>query len=159
MGVVTYDFEVISPISPTRLFKALVLEADKLFPKAAPHAIKSVELEGNGGTGSIVKINFAEGLPFQYVKHTIEGQDKDNLSYSYSLVEGGPVGDKLEKISYENKFVAAANGGSVCKSLMKFYTVGDGVFTEEEIKQHIGRMDGVYKAIEAYLLANPDVCN
>ncbi|KAE8724112.1 Major pollen allergen Bet v 1-E [Hibiscus syriacus] len=159
MGVITYEFEVTSPISPARLFKALVLEADKLFPKAAPHAIKSVELQGNGGPGSIVCINFAEGLPFQYVKHAIEEQDIDNLSYSYSLIEGGPVGDKLEKISYDNKFVAAENGGTVCKSLMKFHTVGDGVFSEEEIKQHIGRMDGVYKAIEAYLLANPDVCN
>ncbi|GMI80163.1 hypothetical protein HRI_001685700 [Hibiscus trionum] len=159
MGVVTYDFEVTSPISPARLFKALVLEADKLFPKAAPHAIKSVELEGNGGPGSIVKINFADGLPFQYVKHTVEGQDKDNLSYSYNLIEGGPLGEKLEKISYENKFVAGADGGSVCKSLMKFYTVGDCTFTEDEIKEQIQRMDGVYKAVEAYLVANPDACN
>ncbi|KAK8671191.1 hypothetical protein V6N13_037796 [Hibiscus sabdariffa] len=118
MGVVSYNFEVSSPISPARLFKALVLETDKLFPKAVPHAIKSVELQGNGGPGSIVKINFAQGLPYQYVKHAVEAQDRDNLSYSYSLIEGGPLGDKLEKISYENKFETGADGGSVCKSLM-----------------------------------------
>ncbi|KAE8735030.1 Major allergen Pru av 1 [Hibiscus syriacus] len=85
-----------------------VVTSDKLFPKAAPHAIKSVELEGNGGPGTLVKINFAEGLPFQYVKHKVEGQDQENLSYSYSLIEGGPLGGKLEKISFENKLVAAA---------------------------------------------------
>ncbi|KAL4386496.1 hypothetical protein GQ457_09G024320 [Hibiscus cannabinus] len=119
----------------------------------------SIELQGNGGPGTIVKINFAQGLPYQYVKHTVEAQDKDNLSYTYSLIEGGPLGDKLEKISYENKFEAGADEGSVCKSLMKFYTVGDYTFTEEEIKEQIQRMDRVYKAIEAYLLANPDVCN
>ncbi|MBA0570950.1 hypothetical protein Golob_004548 [Gossypium lobatum] len=159
MGVITYDFEVTSPISPARLFKALVLEGDKVYPRAAPHAIKSVELQEDGKLGSIVKINFVEGLPFQYVKHKIEGHDKDNFSYNYSLIEGGPLGDKIEKISYENKFVAAADGESVCKSLMKFYTVGDYVITEDEIKAHIGRTEGVYKAIETYLLANPHVCN
>ncbi|KAK5794554.1 hypothetical protein PVK06_035788 [Gossypium arboreum] len=64
MGVVTYEFEVTSPVAPTRLFKAFVLEGAKVYPKAAPHAIKSVELEGDGKPGSIVKINFVEGLPF-----------------------------------------------------------------------------------------------
>ncbi|KAL4291018.1 hypothetical protein GQ457_14G016580 [Hibiscus cannabinus] len=159
MGIVTYDFEVTSPISPARIFKALTVESGKVFPKAAPHAVKSVELQGNGGPGSIAKINFAEGLPYQYVKHEIESHDQDNLSYSYSVIEGGPLGDKLEKISFENKFVAGADGGSVCKSLMKFYTIGDCVFTEEEIKDQIQRMDRVYKAVEAYLETNPDVCN
>ncbi|KAK8634988.1 hypothetical protein V6N13_022891 [Hibiscus sabdariffa] len=159
MGVVTYDFEVASPISPARLFKAVTVESGKVFPKAAPQAVKSVELQGNGGPGSIATINFAGGLPYPYVKHEIESHDQDNLSYSYSLIEGGPLGDKLEKISFENKLVAGADGGSVCKSLMKFYTIGDCVFTQEDIKDQIQRMDVVYKAVEAYLVANPDVCN
>ncbi|KAG4126760.1 hypothetical protein ERO13_D10G175800v2 [Gossypium hirsutum] len=159
MGVVTYEFEVTSLVAPTRLFKAFVLEGAKVYPKAAPHAIKSVELEGDGKLGSIVKINFVEGLPFQYMKHMIGGHDESNLSYSYSLIEGGPLGDKLEKISYENQFVADASGGSVCKSSIKFYTIGDYVITEDEIKALIQRSEVVYKAIEAYLLANTDACN
>ncbi|KAK8661805.1 hypothetical protein V6N13_091399 [Hibiscus sabdariffa] len=139
MGVVSYDFEVSSPISPARLFKALVLEA-----LMQSRALSSKEM---------VPLEPSPSIPVR------EAQDKDNLSYSYSLIEGGPLGDKLEKISYENKFEAGADGGSVCKSLMKFYTVGDCTFTEEEIKEQIQRMDRVYKAIEAYLLTNPDVCN
>ncbi|GMI80176.1 hypothetical protein HRI_001686900 [Hibiscus trionum] len=157
MGVVTYDFEVTSPIPPARLFKAIVLEYSKLYPTVAPQAIKSIEVEGDGGPGSIVTFNFAEGLPQQYVK--VEGVDQSNFSYKYSIIKGGPLGDKLEKISYENKFTEAAGGGTVCKSLMKFYTVGDSVFTEEEIKALIKSTEGIYKALEAYLLANPDVCN
>ncbi|KAK8525365.1 hypothetical protein V6N11_064432 [Hibiscus sabdariffa] len=258
MGVVTYDFEVTSPISPARLFKAVIVDAGKVFPKAAPQAVKSVELQGNGGPGSIAKINFAEvdrnslptqanfcsynanplqaALPFTavfystpavrsiqgyphiisqaqnhlmtpnmtgsyggsfqgyspvishisnpvlssststtastvytpmmsqlppvpYVKHEIESHDQNNFPYSYSVIEGGPLGDKLEKISFKNKLVAGAYGGSVCKSLMKFYTISDCVFTEEEIKDQIQRMDVVYKAVETYLVTNPDVCN
>ncbi|PPS05664.1 hypothetical protein GOBAR_AA14986 [Gossypium barbadense] len=149
MGVVTYEFEVTSPVAPTRLFKAFVLEGAKVYPKAAPHAINM----------SDNKYFISLGLPFQYMKHMIGGHDENNLSYSYSLIEGGPLGDKLEKISYENQFVAAASGGSVCKSSIKFYTVGDYVITKDEIKALIQRSEVVYKAIEAFLLANPDACN
>ncbi|MBA0577841.1 hypothetical protein ES332_D10G215300v1 [Gossypium tomentosum] len=159
MGVVSYEFEVTSPIAPARLFKAFVLEAAKVWPTAAPHAVKSVELEGDASPGSIVKITFVEGLPYQYMKHQIGGHDENNFSYSYSMIEGGPLGDKLEKISYENQFVAAADGGSICKSSIKYYTIGDYVITEDEIKALIKGSEVVYKAIEAYLLANPDACN
>lgn len=61
MGVVTYNYEYTSPVAPGRLFKAFSLEAHKVWPKAAPQAVKSVEVEANPGPGSIVKINFAEG--------------------------------------------------------------------------------------------------
>ncbi|MBA0780386.1 hypothetical protein Gotri_004493 [Gossypium trilobum] len=81
------------------------------------------------------------------------------LALSYSLIEGGPLGDKLGKISYENQFLAAASGGSVCKSSIKFDTISDYVITEDEIKALIQRSEVVYKAIEAYLLANIDACN
>ncbi|KAK8981901.1 hypothetical protein V6N11_072896 [Hibiscus sabdariffa] len=90
-------------------------------------------------------------------EHKVERQDKDKLSYSYNLIEDGPLGGKLEKIFYENKFVGAVCGGSVCKSLMKFYTISDCIFTEEEIKDLNERMYGVYKNVEAYLLANHEV--
>ncbi|MFQ6663773.1 hypothetical protein Gotur_031156 [Gossypium turneri] len=159
MGVVTYDYESTSPVAPSRLFKAFTVEAPKVWPTAAPNAVKSIEVEANPSSGSIVKINFVEGLPFQYMKHQIGGHDENNFSYSYDLIEGGPLGDKLEKISYENKFEAAAGGGSICKSSMKFYTVGDNVITEDEIKALIKGSEGVYKPVEAYLLANPETCN
>ncbi|KAB2009875.1 hypothetical protein ERO13_D10G176600v2 [Gossypium hirsutum] len=159
MGVVTYDYESTSPVAPSRLFKAFTVEAPKVWPTAAPNAVKSIEVEANPSSGSIVKINFVEGLPFQYMKHQIGGHDENNFSYSYDLIEGGPLGDKLEKISYENKFEAAAGGGSICKSSMKFYTVGDNVITEDEIKALIKGSEGVYKPVEAYLLANPESCN
>ncbi|KAH1046304.1 hypothetical protein J1N35_037088 [Gossypium stocksii] len=159
MGVFTYDYESTSSVAPVRLFKAFTIEAAKVWPTAAPNAVKSVEVEANPSSGSIVKITFVEGLPFQYMKHQIGGHDENNFSYSYDLIEGGPLGDKLEKISYENKFEAAADGGSICKSSMKFYTVGDNVITEDEIKALIKGSEGVYKPVEAYLLANPESCN
>ncbi|WRX20381.1 hypothetical protein QQP08_012868 [Theobroma cacao] len=65
----------------------------------------------------------------------------------------------LEKISYETKFVAGPDGGSVCKSTSKYYTIGDIEIKEEQIKAGKERALGMYKAVEAYLLANPDAYN
>jgi hypothetical protein len=62
MGVFTYEAETTSVIPPAKLFKAFVLDGDNLIPKVAPQAIKSIEIiEGNGGPGTIKKINFDEG--------------------------------------------------------------------------------------------------
>ena len=62
MGVFTYEHETTSTISPARIFKAFILDADNVIAKVAPHAVKHVEiLEGNGGPGTIKKITFGEG--------------------------------------------------------------------------------------------------
>ncbi|OMO98560.1 hypothetical protein COLO4_13812 [Corchorus olitorius] len=160
MGIVHYEMEVTTSIPPARMFKAFVLEADTLIPKIVPGAIQHVELvEGDGGVGSIKKLTFGEGSQFKYVKHKIEGIDNENFTYKYSIIEGDALMHTLEKISYETKFVASPDGGSICKSTSKYFTIGDVEIKEEEIKAGKEKALGLYKAVEAYLLANPDVCN
>lgn len=61
MGVTAYSDEYTSPIPPARLFKALIIDSHNLIPKLMPLAVESIEIEGDGGAGSIKKINFAEG--------------------------------------------------------------------------------------------------
>ena len=64
MGVFTHENEVTSPLPPSKLFKAFVLDADNLVPKIYKHGINdlSVEiLEGHGGPGTIKKFTFREG--------------------------------------------------------------------------------------------------
>jgi hypothetical protein len=62
MGVFNYEAETPSVIPAARLFKAFILDGDKLLPKVAPEAVSSVEIiEGNGGPGTIKKITFPEG--------------------------------------------------------------------------------------------------
>ena len=62
MGVITYDHETTSSIPLAKMFKAFILDSDKLIPKILPQAIKSTEIiEGDGGPGSIKKITFREG--------------------------------------------------------------------------------------------------
>ena len=62
MGVYTTEHEITSTVSPTRVFKGFLLDADSVIAKVAPHAINQVEiLEGNGGLGTIKKVTLGEG--------------------------------------------------------------------------------------------------
>ncbi|KAK4586571.1 hypothetical protein RGQ29_023641 [Quercus rubra] len=160
MGVFTYENEISSTIPPARLFKAFVLDADNLIPKLAPHAIKSAEIiEGNGGPGTIKKITFGEGSQFKYVKHRIDEIDQANFTYCYSVIEGDIVNELLEKISYEIKIVASPDGGSVLKNTSKYHTKGEQEIKEEKVKAGKEKAAGLFKAVEAYLLAHPDAYN
>ncbi|KAI3469330.1 hypothetical protein Pfo_025993 [Paulownia fortunei] len=157
MGIVTDIEEFTSSIPAPRLFKALILEADNLIPKIAPQAIQNIEiLEGNGGPGTIKQINFAPGSEFKYVKHRIDALDKENMSYAYTLIEGDPLKDKLEKISYEMKLESGPDGGTKGKNASTYYTKPGVEIKEEEIKAGKDKAGGLLKAVEAYLLAKPD---
>ncbi|KAL2506818.1 putative major allergen Pru ar 1 [Abeliophyllum distichum] len=157
MGAITVTEEFTSPVPASRLFKALILDADNLIPKIAPQAIKNVEIiEGDGGPGTIKQMNFAEGSEFKYVKHKIDALDKENMSYSYTLIEGDALMNILESISYEIKIEPSSEGGTKGKNISTYNTKPGIEIKEEDIKAGKEKAAGVFKAVEAYLLANPD---
>ncbi|GMJ02090.1 MLP-like protein 423 [Hibiscus trionum] len=158
MGVFAYESEIVSAIPPAKMFKACVLDGDSLIPKIVPQAFKSVEyIQGNGEPGSIRKVAFAQGSQFNCMIQKVEALDKENFEYIYSVIEGDPLMNKLEKITYEIKLEASLAGGSICKTTSKYYTIGDVELKEEAIKEGKEKASGIlFKAIEAYLLANPD---
>lgn len=90
------------------------------------------------------------------MKHRVDGIDKENLTYSYSVIEGNALMGTLESISYEVKFAASPDGGSICKTTSKYHTKGEIDIKEDPIKAGKEKASGMFKAIEAYLLANPD---
>ncbi|KAL6343882.1 hypothetical protein AAG906_027654 [Vitis piasezkii] len=122
MGVITYENEITSSIPPAKMLKAFVLDVDKLIPKILPQTIKCSQ--------------------FNYVKHRVDGIDEENLTYSYSVIEGDALMGTLESISYEVKFAASPDGEIDIK--------------EDQIKAGKEKASGMFKAIEAYLLVNPD---
>lgn len=62
MAVITYEHQVTSSIPPAKMFKAAILDSDKIIPRVMPQAIKSVEIiQGEGGAGTIKKIHLGEG--------------------------------------------------------------------------------------------------
>ncbi|MBA0869906.1 hypothetical protein Goshw_005118 [Gossypium schwendimanii] len=141
MGVNSYSDEYSSTIPPARLFKALILDSHNLIPKLMPLAIQSIEI-----SGSQVK----------FIKNRVDELDEKNFWFKYSLIEGDGMMDKLEKITYEVKFESTTDGGSLNKMTSTYYTKGDFVLTEEEIKAGKEKALGMYKVVEAYLLQNPD---
>ncbi|WCJ23417.1 Major allergen Pru ar 1 [Euphorbia peplus] len=160
MGVSSFTQEFSSPVSPSRMFKALILDSNILIPKLLPQFIESVEIiQGvDGAHGTIEKVNFTQASKLKYVKNRIEELDTENLRCKYTLIEGYPLGDKLESIAYEVKFEAAKDGeGCICKITSNYITIGDFTITEEEIKDGKDKAVGIYKVVEAYLLENPQV--
>lgn len=157
MGVFTYNDEGTSSVPPAKIFKAFILDSDTLFPKLLPQVFKSVEiLQGDGGAGSIKQINFVEGNEYKFLKQRIEVQDSENLVHSHTVIEGDALGDTLESIKYELKFEAAADGGTVVKRTTVYQTKGDVAVSEERVKAGNETALKLFKAVEAYVLANPD---
>ena len=96
---------------------------------------------------------------FKFLKHKIDAIDKENFTYNYSVIEGGPLSDKIEKISYETKLVASPDRGSIFKSTSKYYAKDDFEIKEEQIEAGKEKAAGLFKSVEGYLLANPDAYN
>ncbi|OWM71166.1 major strawberry allergen Fra a 1.06-like [Punica granatum] len=158
MGVTCFSQEFTTSVAPSRMFKALILDSHNLIPKIVPQGIKSIEfVEGDGGVGSIKQTNFPEGGHFKCLKHRIDALDTVNYVCKYTLIEGDIIFDKLEKVVYEVKFEASSTGGCVCKMTSEYHSKGDVELKEEEIKQGKDKAMGLYKVVEEYLVANPDL--
>ncbi|KEH37164.1 disease-resistance response protein [Medicago truncatula] len=156
MGVFNFEDETTSIVAPARLYKALVTDSDNFIPNVID-AIQSIEIvEGNGGAGTIKKLTFVEGGETKYDLHKVDLVDDVNFAYNYSIVGGGGLPDTVEKISFESKLSAGPDGGSIAKLTVKYFTKGDAAPSEEEIKGGKARGDGLFKALEGYVLANPD---
>ncbi|XP_039156427.1 major allergen Pru ar 1 [Eucalyptus grandis] len=126
MVVFKLSDEYSSPIPAARFFRALIGDFHNLIPKLMPEAIGSIDIvQGDGGAGTIMQINFTEGK-------------------------------KFESIAYEVNFEPTPDGGSKSRIASTYYTKGNFQLNEEEIKAGRERGLGIYIAVEAYLLQNPD---
>ncbi|MED6125030.1 hypothetical protein PIB30_064567 [Stylosanthes scabra] len=155
MAVFTFEDEITSTVPPAKLYKALAKDADTIIPKVIDD-IKSVELvEGNGGPGSIKKLTFLEDGESKYILHKVEAIDEANYGYNYSVVGGVALPETMEKITFETKLEEGPNGGSIGKVIVKCHPKGDAKPDEEDMKKGKAKGDGLFKAIEGYVLANP----
>ncbi|KAH7521659.1 hypothetical protein FEM48_Zijuj07G0056500 [Ziziphus jujuba var. spinosa] len=154
--VLSYGPKFTSFIPPARLFKALALDADQLFPKIAPNAVNSVEIiDGDGGSH------------FNYSKQKIEVIDKDHFVYAYSLTTSlRRLVSTLTSLMLalpqvlRNAIRKAADGGSIIKSIGKYHTKSDDHdITEDKIKAGKEKAAHLFKVVEKYLQENPDAYN
>ncbi|CAL5352258.1 unnamed protein product [Camellia sinensis] len=157
MGVTTYTQEFTTSVAPNRMFKALILDSHNLIPKLLPQSIKSIEyVEGDGSAGSIKQTNFHEGSHMKCLKHKIDLLDVENYECKYTLIEGDALSGKLESLSYEVKF-ETIDGGSKVTSTSYYHAKGDIELTEEEMAGGKDKAMGMFKVVEEYLIANPNI--
>ncbi|KAK9756899.1 hypothetical protein RND81_01G128500 [Saponaria officinalis] len=159
MGVFTFTMaDIASPVSPARLFKALSTDNHNLMPKVVPDFVKSIEcLTGNPcSVGCVKQINLPEGRPYKYLKNRIDEIDESKYYIKYTTFEGDVLGDTLECAVYETTYEAVGDGTQY-KVVAHYHTKGDNVKTEDEVSIGQDAVTKMFKAVEAYLIANPDV--
>ncbi|KDP36249.1 hypothetical protein JCGZ_09814 [Jatropha curcas] len=167
MGIVTYEGQIESSLPPAKLFRMLVLESDTSISKVQPEAVQRFEtLQGDGGPGTVRKITFGDGSPSPHVITTVDLLDRENFTFHYSLIGGHPAlidTSIIEKMSFQLKFEATPNGGTIATRSGKSYTINGVEVNEEEVRagleQNTQVFYEIFKAYEAYALANPDAYN
>ncbi|KZV22941.1 major allergen Pru ar 1-like [Dorcoceras hygrometricum] len=161
MTVVEVSNELKVKISPERMFKAVITNAHNVLPKMLPHIFKSIEvLEGEGGTvGCVRKLSFTDVIPFSHLKDKFDAVDTKHLEAKIDLFEGPMLGEKLESMYSEKRFVDSGDGGCIIKWKHHLHLKpGHTHVTEEEFKGQNEFSTTFLTAVEAYLLAHPEVC-
>ncbi|MBF4016124.1 hypothetical protein ISI02_31355, partial [Burkholderia pseudomallei] len=80
----------------------------------------------------------------------------ENLGYKYSLVGGSGLEEILEKVTFETKLFPGPNGGSLGKVSVTYHTKGDAAPPEEVLQSNKVKGIALFKAVEGFVLANPD---
>ncbi|KAG0488094.1 hypothetical protein HPP92_006638 [Vanilla planifolia] len=157
--MVSGSFSKETPLSVPidRLWKARILDAHNLLPKIFPAFISSVEIiEGDGGIGTVGKVNLTEVVGgYDFVKSKIEELDNEKHIVKESVVEGGLIGTKLNSYTLEHRFEEGGEGKTVERLTVEYESLDETPLSPEEQSQIAGRLSGVTKAVEGYLLANP----
>ncbi|XP_021722764.1 pathogenesis-related protein STH-21-like [Chenopodium quinoa] len=160
MGVSTYTVvDEASSVAPARLFKALCLDNHNVFPTVTPQVIKSIDfVEGDSTVvGCVKQFNFAEGVPYKYLKSKVDELDVENYYVKYTTFEGDVLGDVLDCVVYEAK-IEPNGSGSHYKLTAHFHAKGDAVLSKDDAETGLQSMQMSYKAIEEYLCNNPQAC-
>ena len=89
------------------------------------------------------------------MKNTVDKIDFEKHGVTYTTIEGG-LGNTLEYIEYENKFEISGTG---CRFTItaQYHTKGGAGMEEQEIAHTKEAIKEKAKAVEEYLLANPQV--
>ncbi|WCJ23398.1 Major strawberry allergen Fra a 1-A [Euphorbia peplus] len=157
MSVVTIEREFTFSAPKTTIFKLFAHENHSRVPKTTPH-VKCEVIEGNEGT--VKKANI--GKPdndLKHIKTKDEVTDKDNYTYSFTIVEGEPWSNSLEKVNVEIKVESSSNGGSILKNKSKYIPKPNCTLDEAKLNAITESIMDLYKHIDEQIQANPASCN
>nr|XP_043639379.1 root allergen protein-like [Erigeron canadensis] len=157
MAVVTAEIEVPCSVPAPKLFK-LFSDFENIAPKAAPQVFKSVTTIQGDGIGSVNKVTYSDGIPYNTSNNRLDAVDTDNLSLTYTIIDGDILMGILDEANHHCQFIPSDNGGSIFKQKMTFKCKGDSKLSEEHVKIAKEANTKTIKAFEAYANAHPEVC-
>ncbi|KAL5226089.1 hypothetical protein ABZP36_012728 [Zizania latifolia] len=144
-------------VSAERLWK-LFLDVPAM-PKVCAGFIDAVEVEGNGGPGTVnsMKMNPAANGGGLYKTRVMACDNAAHIFKSEVLeTPAGELGDKLKSHSTETKLEAAGDGSCVVKFKVVYELADAGsTLSPEKEKKILDGYFGMLTMIEAYLVANP----
>ncbi|KAI4976379.1 hypothetical protein ZWY2020_049986 [Hordeum vulgare] len=97
-------------------------------------------------------------MPFNLMKERLEFIDVDKCECKSTLIEGGGIDTAIETATSHIKVEPAANGGSVV-NVESTYNLLPGAEVNDEITKAKDSVMAIFKAAEAYLIANLDAYN
>ncbi|KAM0921759.1 hypothetical protein ACQ4PT_006689 [Festuca glaucescens] len=154
--VITEEYAV--AVSADRMWK-VACSGDALL-KACAGLIDSVDVEGDGGPGSITTMTLsaagAAASGGRLMRRRVVARDDEAQVLRNEVLEGSKVNEQLRSLVTELKIEAAGEGGCVAKFKLEYERLdGGGALVPKNQAALTGGYLCLLKTIEAYLVANP----
>ncbi|KAI4987519.1 hypothetical protein ZWY2020_020319 [Hordeum vulgare] len=148
-------------VSTERLWKVVYSGEDKAaLPKACAGFIDTVDVEGDGGPGSVFTMTLspaaAELSGSGVMKSRVVARDNAARVFKTEVLEGDKVSGQLKSQAVEMKLEAAGDGACVAKLRVEYERLdgGGALSVEDQAALAAGYLD-LLKMVEAYLVAHP----
>ncbi|WVZ90684.1 hypothetical protein U9M48_036966 [Paspalum notatum var. saurae] len=144
-------------VSADRLWKAALAGDTSALPKACAGFIDAVEVEGDGGPGSVSTLKLNPAVGVATFKTRVLVRDAAARLLRSEVLEGGKVSAQLKSQVTEVKLEPAGEGACVARVTVDYEPL-DGAAPlppEDQAKLTQGYL-GLIKRVEAYLVANRD---
>ncbi|KAK1627556.1 hypothetical protein QYE76_001871 [Lolium multiflorum] len=145
-------------VSADRMWK-VTCSSDALL-KACAGLIDAVNVEGDGGPGTVNTLTLSAAAAAAsgggLMKGRVVACDDAARVLRNEVLEGGRVKGQLKSLVNEVKLEAAGDGACVAKLTMEYERLdGGGALAPEDQAELVGGYLGMFKTVEAYLVANP----
>ncbi|OWM88118.1 major strawberry allergen Fra a 1.06-like [Punica granatum] len=153
----TYQ-EFVIPISRERAFKGMAVDVHNLVVKAAPHIMKSVKtIHGDGGPGTIRECTYTKESGCSAIVGTLRVDilDAKNFVYRHTITDGDAY-RMMYSVIVEMRYEALGHDKCICKMSTEHHPKEGITYKEEDIEKGNRTMMALYKAMQDYLVANPN---
>ncbi|KAJ7547603.1 hypothetical protein O6H91_08G094400 [Diphasiastrum complanatum] len=151
--VETIFAEVELKVPIEQIWKAQVADGPNCMPKIFPAFIESIEtLEGDGGAGSVRRINLGSAVPYaRYVKEHVDVLNDETHIFTYTVIEGGGLGEIFDYYKATISFKPGADENTtIGRWSLDYSLIGEHPGLPAQLKR---RNVDVFKTVEAYLLS------